>query len=102
MFVRLPDTAGEEIAIVVDGAPVVARAGDSVAATLLASGRAACRTTAVSGAPRGPYCLMSVCFECLVEIDGRPNRQGCMVQVAPGMTIATQRGARRLDEGDGT
>jgi predicted molibdopterin-dependent oxidoreductase YjgC len=37
---------------------------------------------------------MGVCFDCLVEIDGRENQQGCMIAVAPGMRIATQGGAR--------
>jgi predicted molibdopterin-dependent oxidoreductase YjgC len=46
----------------------------------------------VTGAPRGPFCLMGVCFECLVEIDGRSNCCACMTQVAPGMRIVTQRG----------
>ena len=39
---------------------------------------------------------MGACFECLVEIDGQPNRQACMTRVAPGMQIATQRGAPRV------
>jgi len=49
----------------------------------------------VSAAPRCPYCLMGTCFECLVEIDGEPNRQACMTPVAPGMRVAVQRGAAR-------
>jgi D-hydroxyproline dehydrogenase subunit gamma len=93
MFVRRPDLAGAPVPVVIDGEPHVARAGDSVAAALFAAGRMACRTTAVSGAARGPYCLMGVCFDCLVTIDDRPNRQGCMVWVAPGMRIDTQCGA---------
>ena len=50
------------------------------------------RTTPVSGAPRAPYCLMGVCFECLVTIDGVGNRQGCMVAVRDGMRIETRKG----------
>src|SRR5438105_1667952 len=96
MFRRLPDAAAADIELVIDGAPVRARAGDSVAAALLAAGRLACRTTPVSGAPRGPYCMMGVCFDCLVTVDGRPNRQGCLTIVQPGMAIETQRGARRI------
>jgi predicted molibdopterin-dependent oxidoreductase YjgC len=84
----------DDVPITVDGEPVRARAGDTVAAALLAAGYRATRTTPVSGAPRGPFCMMGVCFDCLVEIDGQPNRQGCLVTVTPGMRIATQRGAR--------
>jgi len=42
--------------------------------------------------------MMGVCFECLMEIDGIPNRQACMVTVAPGMRIARQLGSRKLGD----
>jgi predicted molibdopterin-dependent oxidoreductase YjgC len=95
MFKRLHED-GTAVNVTIDGAPVVAHEGDSVAAAILASGRVACRTTPVSGAPRGPYCMMGVCFECLVTVDGVGNRQGCLVRVAEGMAIETQRGKREL------
>jgi predicted molibdopterin-dependent oxidoreductase YjgC len=97
MFRRLPDellTPAPTVTIIVDGRPVAARAGDSVAAALLAADRPACRSSAVSGDPRGPYCLMGICFDCLVVVDGRANQQGCLVPVAEGMEVETQRGAR--------
>ncbi len=97
MFARLPDLAGAPVEFVLDGEPCIARAGDSVAAALLAAGRLACRSTPAGAAPRGPYCLMGVCFDCLVTIDGCANRQGCMIAIAPGMRVETQRGARLLD-----
>ena len=95
MFRRLRD-GGEVVSITVDGKPVEARAGDSVAAALLAAGIVACRTTAVSGSPRAPYCMMGVCFDCLVTIDGVGNRQGCAEGVREGMAIETQHGKREL------
>ena len=52
---------------------------------LLAAGIDHCRTTPVSGAPRAPYCMMGVCFDCLVTIDGVGSRQGCLVPVREGM-----------------
>ncbi len=97
MFARLPDLAGEMIEFFVDGQPCIARAGDTVAAALLAAGQLACRRTPAGDAPRGPYCLMGVCFDCLTTIDGRANQQSCMVAVAAGMQVQTQRGARALD-----
>lgn len=96
MFARLPDVRGAAVVIRVDGVAHTARAGDTVAAALLAAGLVMCRTTPVGAAPRGPYCLMGVCFECLVTIDGQPNCQGCLVEVADGMRIDTQHGARAL------
>jgi predicted molibdopterin-dependent oxidoreductase YjgC len=89
MFARLPDDDREVVTVVVDGTAVAARAGDSVAAALLASGMRAFRATAVSGAPRGPFCMMGACFDCVVTIDGRPNVQACMTRVAGGMRIDT-------------
>ena len=95
MFARLPEAAATAtISVIIDGTSVRARAGDSVAATLLAAGFDRCRTSPVSGAPRGPYCLMGVCFECLVSVDGVGNRQGCLVLVREGMRIETGAGRR--------
>jgi predicted molibdopterin-dependent oxidoreductase YjgC len=95
MFARLPDVSAASVAITIDGAPFTACDGDTVAATLLAAGIDACRTTPVTGAPRGPYCMMGACFDCLVEIDGQPNVRGCMTRVAPGMRIVTHRAESR-------
>jgi len=67
------------------------------AALLLAVGASPSRFTPVSGAPRAPYCMMGVCFECLVEIDDRANRQACLVMVRPGMNVCTQYGVRAID-----
>jgi D-hydroxyproline dehydrogenase subunit gamma len=90
MFKRLPDVAGATVAVTIDGTPFSAREGDSVAAALLLAGRAACGTTAVTGQKRAPYCLMGVCFECLVTIDGESARQACLIPVRDGMRIETQ------------
>lgn len=93
MFRRLTER-GRALTIFVDGVATPARDGDSVAAALLAAGHVACRFSAVSDAPRGPYCLMGVCFDCLVMIDGVANRQACMTPVRDGMRVETQRGKR--------
>jgi len=93
MFRRLSD-AGPRVTLTVDGRPVHARGGDTVAAALLSAGIDHCRTTPVTGAPRAPYCLMGVCFDCLVTIDGVGSRQACLVPVREGMTVETQIGKR--------
>ena len=96
MFKRSEDDARAPVEIFVDGVSVRARTGDTVSAALLASGLDARRATAVSGAPRLPYCMMGVCFDCLVTIDGVGNRQGCLVPVSPGMKIEVQKGKREI------
>ncbi|MGB3389526.1 MAG: (2Fe-2S)-binding protein [Pseudaminobacter sp.] len=96
MFRRLPDARSGLVSLTIDGAACVGRRGDSVAALLLETGHAACRKSSVSGEPRGPYCMMGVCFECLVEIDGVANRQACLVQIAEGMKVTTGTGLREV------
>ena len=76
----------------IDGERFAARAGDSVAAAMLAAGRTTCRTTPVSGAPRAPYCMMGVCFDCLAVVDGVPSVQTCLARVRDGMRIERQLG----------
>lgn len=84
--------------IVWEGTSLACRSGDSVAAALLAAGVADCRETPVRGVARGPFCMMGVCFDCLVNIDGQPNRQACMTPVREGMVVRRQLGAREVGE----
>ena len=98
MFRRLPEATGKPISLTIDGKRAQALAGDTVAVALLAAGIDHCRTTPVSGAKRAPYCMMGVCFECLVTIDGIGNRQGCLIPAREGMRVETQTGARAIAE----
>lgn len=98
MLRRIEDgAAAPDVALLLDGRPLAARPGDSVAAALLAAGIPVFRSAPASGAPRGPYCLMGACFECLVEIDGVPGRQACLVEVRDGMTVRREAPAASAD-----
>ena len=101
MFRRRPEPAPAKagVPVTVEGRPVLAPEGASAAAAVLLAGLDSIRETSVGGVPRGPYCMMGVCFDCLAEIDGVPNRQSCMVTVVPGMAIRRQRGKRAVDVG---
>jgi len=90
MFKRVEKADGPTIAFTFEGKKLTGRPGDTVAAALLAAGERTFRASAVTESPRGPFCLMGVCFECLVEIDGIPNRQACMVAVTEGMSVRRQ------------
>lgn len=79
--------------IEVDGEPVSSFEGETIAAALLASGRRVLRYTA-SGKPRGMFCGMGACFDCVVEVDGDPSVRSCITPVRPGMKIRTPRPAR--------
>lgn len=86
------DTRKDVVEVVLDGRPVSLPSGVSVAAALLEVGEIISRTSPTSGKPCSPHCLMGVCFECMMEIDG-VQRQACMTPVKQGMTIN-----RRLEE----
>lgn len=95
LFTQLPSDSATSV-IEFDGQSLTVPSGISLASALLISGVRTNRTTPVNGNPRAPYCLMGVCFECLVEIDGLANCQACMITVRDGMRVSTQRGARSL------
>lgn len=75
-----------------DGAPVPFRPGQSVGAALTAHGVRAWRTTRREGRPRGLFCGIGVCFDCLVTVQGRPNQRACLVVAEPGLRVETQEG----------
>ena len=77
---------------------ILAAPGDTLAAALLAAGVDVFRATPVSGAPRAPYCMMGACFECLVEVDGRPAVQACMTEVRQDMDVRRQMGGAELTD----
>lgn len=95
MFRKI-DTVPETATIEIDGLVVEAEAGESVAAVLLRVPPHLARTTPVGLAPRAPYCMMGVCFDCLVTVDDEIPVQSCLVPVRDGMRIARQHGKRQV------
>lgn len=83
-----PDPGGFEV--VLDGRRLPARAGQTVAAVLLAAGVRSWRTTRHGGRPRGMFCGIGVCFDCLVIVNGVPNVRACVTVVRPGDVISSQ------------
>lgn len=77
----------QTVTIFVDGTPLAAHGGQTVAAALLSAGRKSFAVHAKTGAPLAPYCMMGVCFGCLCEIDGRPGSQACLVPVRDGLIV---------------
>jgi len=97
MFKRLSKLNEPTVTVNIEGEDVQAPLGETVAATVLVHNLGYTRTTPLSGDPRAPLCMMGVCFECLMEIDGLPNVQACQVQVAEGMKIRRQQGVGGSD-----
>lgn len=81
----LPD---QSVTILVDGVPVTARAGQTVAAALIAAGQRAWRRSR-HGQVRGVFCGIGICFDCLVTVDGQANVRACLTQVREGMQVET-------------
>jgi len=96
MFRKLHDPGPDAVTVYVDGAPVAAEAGETLAAVLLRQSEIWSRTTPVSQSKRAPYCMMGVCFECLAEVDGVASVQTCLTPVKAGMRVERQRGKRSL------
>jgi len=96
MFKQIIDKDTETLTIYVDGAPVQAIAGETVAGVVLRLSSPVIRKTPVKGQMRAPYCLMGVCFECLAIVDGEASSQTCMIPVRHGMTVELQDGKRSI------
>lgn len=89
MFVNINEKIND-IQLTINGLAVSVPTGYTVAAALLSQQQVINRASPVSGDPRGSYCLMGVCFECLVNINGVANQQACMATVESGMVVLTQ------------
>ncbi|MDR7867027.1 MAG: (2Fe-2S)-binding protein [Sporomusaceae bacterium] len=76
--------------IEVDGEPIPAREGEPIAAAIIAAGRLKLRHTRKSGEPRGVFCGIGRCTDCVMTVDGQANVRTCVTPVRAGMKIATQ------------
>lgn len=96
MFRPLEGTPAVELVdIKVDGATVRVAKGRTLAIALLEAGYPATRRNH-RAEPRAPYCLMGVCFECLVHLDGKSNVQACLVRAEAGMRVCLPQGGAAL------
>jgi aerobic-type carbon monoxide dehydrogenase small subunit (CoxS/CutS family) len=90
--VRVPGTSDRPpVEFTFAGRPVQARAGDTVAMALWAAGEHVLRQSSRDGSPRGVWCNMGICYECLVVVDGATVR-ACTTLVRPGLRV--ERGGR--------
>lgn len=88
------DSAGpaapNSFTIIVDGDPVTVRDGQSIAAALLAGGRLSWRSTARGGRPRGVFCGIGVCFDCLVTVNDVSDVRACLRRARDGDVVVGQ------------
>ena len=79
---------GESIELTVNGKPIRAESGSTVASALFNSGADVFRVSP-TGTARAPLCGMGICYECRVTIDGVAHRRSCMTVVRQGMRVIT-------------
>lgn len=79
-------------ALSVDGRDIEALPGHTIAAALWRAGITSWRRTRTGAEPRGVFCGIGVCFDCLVTVNGRPNQRACLVPGCPGDVVTTQSG----------
>ncbi|MER7314635.1 MULTISPECIES: (2Fe-2S)-binding protein [Streptomyces] len=90
-----PADSGAGFEFSFDGLPVRALPGQSIAAALWAAGVLSWRTTRLNGRPRGAFCGIGSCYDCLASVNGAPNNRACLVPARPGDTVTTQEGNGR-------
>ncbi|MFZ5754732.1 MAG: (2Fe-2S)-binding protein [Bacillota bacterium] len=76
----------------VDGKKIPAKEGEPIAAALLAAGIRKFRVTPKDGNPRGIFCGIGRCTDCIMTVDGQPNVRTCVTPVRNGMVIESQKG----------
>ncbi|MBT3380929.1 MAG: (2Fe-2S)-binding protein [Lentisphaerae bacterium] len=81
-----------EVTITVDGSPLLARDGDTIASALIAAGWTAFRHTEKRHEPRGVFCAIGKCTDCVMTVNGVPNVRTCIALVEDGMRVETQEG----------
>ena len=84
---------GEKVTLIVDGEPTEAFEGEPIATALLAAGRRVFRHTTQRDEPRGVFCALGRCTDCVMIVDGIPNVRTCVTAVEDGMRVETQHGA---------
>ena len=87
----------EAFTITYDGQPLPVVAGQTVAAALIASGHIGWRQTREHRSPRGLFCGIGVCFDCLITLNGTRSVRACLVSAEPGDVVSSQQGVERDD-----
>jgi len=87
-----PASSGKPITIVLDGREIPALEGEPIAAALMAAGVHTFRHTARNGEPRGVFCAVGRCTDCVMTVDGQPNVRTCVTPAKDGLRVETQHG----------
>jgi NADH dehydrogenase/NADH:ubiquinone oxidoreductase subunit G len=91
---------GSAVQITFDGEHLTALDTDTVASALIAAGNRVLTVDPHDGSPRGGFCFVGRCSDCLMVIDGQPGTMACITPVRDGMRIETQRGRGHWESGE--
>ncbi|HEX2912331.1 MAG TPA: (2Fe-2S)-binding protein [Chloroflexia bacterium] len=83
---------GEPFEFTFEGETVMAYPGESLGAALTAAGYSTFRYTRGAHKPRGLFCGIGVCYDCLVVVDNLPNQRACLTPARPGQEVKVQHG----------
>ncbi len=92
MFKQISNSPVETVEVTLNGQKIQVSQGMTVAAMALTQSLRYTRTTSVSDSKRSPFCMMGVCYDCLMVIDGKANQRACATYIKKGMQIETQQG----------
>jgi predicted molibdopterin-dependent oxidoreductase YjgC len=89
---RTGEPSGEPVELTFEGQSVAAYSTDTIASALLAAGVRTLTVTEVAAEPRGGFCFVGRCADCLVVVDGQANQRACVTPVRQGMDVRIQHG----------
>ena len=89
---------GEKIRFYLDGKEMYGYEGDTIAAALMAAGVPTHRHTRKKGTPRGIFCAIGRCTDCVMVVDGQINVRTCITPLKEGMQVQTQYGLSAKEE----
>lgn len=82
---------GKEINFMMDGRSIKGYEGEPIATALKAAGLMVHRHTK-KGSPRGVFCAIGRCTDCVMVVDGKANVRTCVTPLQEGMVVQTQYG----------
>lgn len=94
-----PSEWGKRITLMIDRQPIEAFEGEPIAVALMAAGRRVLRYTKKRHEPRGIFCALGRCTDCMMVVNGKPNVRTCVTPAEDGMIIETQTGDEQWVKG---
>ena len=83
---------GRQVSFNFDGKEIEGYEGEPIAAALKVAGVMVHRYTQKEHKPRGIFCAIGRCTDCVMIVDGVPNVRTCITPLKEGMTVRTQYG----------